>query len=234
MCLSNKCYKAPFFGYLPLQKKNMKKINSIMIAMILVFSVSQFNVFAQDKQETKKTTSKKEIYTCPMHSDVVSDKPGTCSKCKMDLEKKGSDKKDHMMAMMGNPFFEKSVDGLKFQVWIQTQDEHKKHMSENMGKMMGKHMMEGMDGSTMSKMMSGTHHVALKITNEKNGKEVGTTVEMQSVSPTQKSAAITMIKRHKHFGNGISLDEKGKYQLTAIVTLKDKKSSKVQFNYEVK
>jgi len=205
-----------------------------MVAMILVFSVSQFNVLAQDKQETKKATSKKEVYKCPMHSDVVSDKPGTCSKCKMDLEKKGSDKKDHMMAMMGNPFFEKSVDGLKFQVWIQTQDEHKKHMSENMGKMMGKHMMEGMDGSTMSKMMSGTHHVAVKIINEKSGKEVGNDLEMQIVSPSQKTISSTFIKRHKHFGNGISLDEKGKYQLTAIVTLKDKKSSKAQFNYEVK
>jgi len=212
----------------------MKKIHSITIAMILAFSVSQFNVLAQDKQEAKKNTTKKEVYTCPMHSEEVSDKPGTCSKCKMDLEKKSSDKKDHMTAMMGNPFFEKSVEGLKFQVWIQTQDDHRKHMSENMGKMMGKHMMEGMDGSTMSKMMSGTHHVAVKITNEKSGKEVGNDLEMQIVSPSQKATSSIFIKRHKHFGNGISLNEKGTYQLTAIVTLKDKKSSKAQFNYEIK
>ena len=226
--------RSTFFYSLNFTEKIMRKFHSITIAMILAFSVSQFNVIAQDKQETKMATSKKEVYKCPMHSDVVSDKPGTCSKCKMELKKRGSDKKDHMMAMMGNPTIEKSVDGLKFQVWIQTQDDHKKMMAEKMGKMMGKHMMKEMDGNTMSKMMSGTHHVSVKIINEKTGKEVGTTLEMQSVSPTQKSASITMIERHKHFGYGISLDEKGKYQLTAIVTMKDNKSSKVQFNYEVK
>jgi hypothetical protein len=29
----------------------------------------------------------KYIYQCPMHPEEVSDKPGTCSKCGMDLEK---------------------------------------------------------------------------------------------------------------------------------------------------
>ena len=41
------------------------------------------------KMETKK--SKKVaaiIYTCPMHPEVTSDKPGKCSKCGMDLVKK--------------------------------------------------------------------------------------------------------------------------------------------------
>ena len=32
----------------------------------------------------------KEIYTCPMDTDVRSDKPGTCPKCGMDLVKKGN------------------------------------------------------------------------------------------------------------------------------------------------
>ncbi len=29
-------------------------------------------------------------YTCPMHPDVLSDKPGSCPKCGMDLEQVGS------------------------------------------------------------------------------------------------------------------------------------------------
>ncbi len=32
----------------------------------------------------------KEKYVCPMHADVVSDKPGVCSKCGMKLEKVGN------------------------------------------------------------------------------------------------------------------------------------------------
>lgn len=36
------------------------------------------------KTDTKKAAS----YACPMHPEVTADKPGKCSKCGMDLEKK--------------------------------------------------------------------------------------------------------------------------------------------------
>ena len=36
----------------------------------------------------KDSIPAKVVYTCPMHPEVVSDKPGTCPKCGMDLEKK--------------------------------------------------------------------------------------------------------------------------------------------------
>ena len=35
-----------------------------------------------------KNADMKEIYTCPMHPEVQSDKPGKCHKCGMNLEKK--------------------------------------------------------------------------------------------------------------------------------------------------
>lgn len=35
--------------------------------------------------DTSKTAT---VYTCPMHPEVVSDKPGTCPTCGMDLEPK--------------------------------------------------------------------------------------------------------------------------------------------------
>lgn len=33
------------------------------------------------------------VYTCPMHPEVTSDKPGTCPKCGMNLEKVDADAK---------------------------------------------------------------------------------------------------------------------------------------------
>lgn len=38
-----------------------------------------------------KQEAAKEVYTCPMHADVQSDKPGKCPKCGMNLEKKAAD-----------------------------------------------------------------------------------------------------------------------------------------------
>ncbi len=65
----------------------MKYIFSI--AFLLLVSV---NSFAQHEGHnmpaTKEQTTTKEIYTCPMHPEVLSDKPGKCPKCGMHLEKK--------------------------------------------------------------------------------------------------------------------------------------------------
>jgi len=41
----------------------------------------------KQKKETMKTDGVKG-YSCPMHADVTSDKPGKCSKCGMDLKEK--------------------------------------------------------------------------------------------------------------------------------------------------
>ncbi len=58
----------------------------LMMAALTILSVS---VFSQDtakhKMKTSKVPSEKMKYSCPMHSDVTSDKAGKCSKCGMDL-----------------------------------------------------------------------------------------------------------------------------------------------------
>lgn len=44
-----------------------------------------------DLTKSKKEQMKMEVmkmYTCPMHPDVTSDKPGKCSKCGMELTEK--------------------------------------------------------------------------------------------------------------------------------------------------
>jgi hypothetical protein len=55
----------------------------------------------QSKQVAIKDTSK--VYTCPMHPEVISDKPGNCPKCGMELvlQQSGSNTSKHKMGMMG-------------------------------------------------------------------------------------------------------------------------------------
>jgi transcription initiation factor IIE alpha subunit len=64
----------------------MKSIKVLLIAVFTIFSVG---LFAQQKttQDTKNTKAKTSQvkYACPMHPEETADKPGKCSKCKMDL-----------------------------------------------------------------------------------------------------------------------------------------------------
>lgn len=60
----------------------------------------------QHGQNKKNTTAKKEVekiqtkYTCPMHPEIKSSKPGTCPKCKMDLVEVKKEKKSLMKQKM--------------------------------------------------------------------------------------------------------------------------------------
>jgi len=64
----------------------MKSIKMLMMAALTILSVS---VFAQDtakhKMKMPAHQSGKMKYSCPMHPEVTSDKPGKCSKCGMKL-----------------------------------------------------------------------------------------------------------------------------------------------------
>lgn len=60
----------------------MKKFMMLLIAALTINSVF---VFAQEKAGKKDTAQHIVLYTCPMHPDVTSDKPGKCPKCGMDL-----------------------------------------------------------------------------------------------------------------------------------------------------
>jgi hypothetical protein len=42
---------------------------------------------ATNRNHGKVNDPGKELYICPMDTDIHSDKPGTCSRCGMDLEK---------------------------------------------------------------------------------------------------------------------------------------------------
>ena len=64
----------------------MKK--NIMILGFTLLSVTMLNSCGGSSSQDKPGKSAKVQYTCPMHPDVVSDSPGTCPKCHMDLVEK--------------------------------------------------------------------------------------------------------------------------------------------------
>jgi len=76
----------------------MKKVTLMAIAILF----SGMSVFAanlpadkilSDTVKTKKVKTAKVQYTCTMHPEVLSDKPGKCPKCGMTLVKKADAKK---------------------------------------------------------------------------------------------------------------------------------------------
>lgn len=79
-----------------------------LVIMTTMLSFNQ-NIFAQQTREKQDTIiiqdSTKTMFTCPMHPEVISDKPGTCSKCSMELvklekQKINSNSEQHQMGMM--------------------------------------------------------------------------------------------------------------------------------------
>jgi hypothetical protein len=82
----------------------MKKLISFSTVLLLMFvsnlSSNQMNAQTPTiKPMTDQQSSKK--YTCPMHPEIVTDKPGKCPKCGMTLVEK-TDKKQGGMHNMHN------------------------------------------------------------------------------------------------------------------------------------
>lgn len=78
-----------------LQSNNNMKKAIIALAILIAATGTTTTAFAHDgngKKGQKKTTKAK-TYTCPMHSEVTSSKPGKCPKCGMKLEVAKSEKK---------------------------------------------------------------------------------------------------------------------------------------------
>jgi len=76
----------------------MKKVTLVAIAILFsgtALFASHSTKLVSDTTKTKKVQLAKVQYTCPMHPDVLSDKPGKCPKpnCGMTLVKKEPAKK---------------------------------------------------------------------------------------------------------------------------------------------
>lgn len=69
----------------------MKKIIQIISALLLFVAVACNNNKPAHTNHTNEETTK--TYTCPMHPQVIKDKPGKCPVCGMDLVEKKTDSK---------------------------------------------------------------------------------------------------------------------------------------------
>ena len=76
-------------------KNYLTSKNQLIAASLIAAAVfGSLFISCKGKEETKDEA--KVQYECPMHPDQVSDKPGTCPVCKMDLvEKKAEKKEEH-------------------------------------------------------------------------------------------------------------------------------------------
>jgi hypothetical protein len=150
-------------------------------------------------------------------------------------------KQQDMLSKMGKPTFSAKSGDLLFSIWIISQEEHKKMMSEMSEKgmdmdMKGKKDMgmkkdtssmkdKGMqmDNATKEAMMAGTHHMMVEVKNNVAGKATNAiSAKVEIVSPTNKNSTVDLrMPMMDHFGSGLTLDEKGEYQLTVSVTVGD-------------
>lgn len=65
------------------------KTKIMTMAMMLTISAFIASCGSSETKKDDKTTTvptEAKTYACPMHPEVTSDKPGTCSKCGMDLQ----------------------------------------------------------------------------------------------------------------------------------------------------
>lgn len=66
-------------------KKNLLIMSFILFSAVIFSSCGQSPV--KEKAAAEKEVAKVQ-YTCPMHPEIITDKPGTCPICGMDLVEK--------------------------------------------------------------------------------------------------------------------------------------------------
>jgi len=69
------------------------KIRFILFALTGLLAVAACNTTPKKDAKATEAEKPKGKYYCTMHPDITSDKPGTCSKCGMELAERDTTKK---------------------------------------------------------------------------------------------------------------------------------------------
>lgn len=159
----------------------------------------------------------------------------TYAQSKPDSIQKTGTKPQDMTGMMDKPTYLASSGDLQFRIWITShedqnnkmeKEEHRSGMDtlvlRNMGikNDTGSNSGNGMEmNKTMESAMAGTHQILVEVKNKVSGKETNaSSVRVDLVSPTKKTSSLVLNMSMKdHFIGGITLDEKGEYQLKVSV-----------------
>ena len=89
-------------------KNNKTKIFFLAAAIITLIGFYSYNAaysFEKDTPSAGNSVTDSTVtktYTCPMHPEVISDKPGKCPKCRMGLEQKDDESRKDEKKDEGN------------------------------------------------------------------------------------------------------------------------------------
>jgi hypothetical protein len=69
------------------------KIRFVLFALTALLGLAACNTTPKKDAKAPEAEKPKGKYYCTMHPDITSDKPGTCSKCGMELAERDTTKK---------------------------------------------------------------------------------------------------------------------------------------------
>jgi hypothetical protein len=146
-------------------------------------------------------------------------------------------------AMLGEPTFTKTSDGLNFKVWIIPQKDSVKLAERTMDEIESSDVLNK-DTSVTKRMgigsmggadaLEATHHIMLEISDAVDNKKLeNAQPELVVVTPSHQSTTVELESMMDHFGGNLSLKEKGQYELSTIVTV-DGTAKTVKFPFVLK
>ena len=71
----------------------MKSISKILMSFLLLITIGFIAGCNSSEKDSKSNGAAKQLYRCPMHHEIVRDKPGNCPICGMDLVPFGGEEK---------------------------------------------------------------------------------------------------------------------------------------------